>query len=63
MWAADDRLAALREAAAQAQPAGALIASLAAGNADIAELERPQVEARAKLDGAEQEVAAWRRAR
>ena len=63
VWAAEDRLAALREDAAQAQPAGALIASLAAGNADIAELERPQVETSAKLEGAEQEVSAWRRAR
>jgi hypothetical protein len=63
VWAAADRVTALREDAALASPADAIITSLAAGAVDVAELDRPQAETRAKIDNAEQELAAWRRAR
>ena len=43
--------AALREEAAQEKPADAIISSLVAG-VDIAELDRPQAETRAKIEGA-----------
>jgi hypothetical protein len=63
VWAASARLTALREDAAKASPAGAIIASLAAGNTDVLDIDRPQAETRAKIENAEQELAAWRRAR
>ena len=63
VWSASARLMALREEAALASPGGAIISSLAAGNTDVAELDRPQASTRAKIETAEQELAAWRRAR
>ncbi|MGB5083530.1 MAG: hypothetical protein WBO09_02760 [Methylocystis silviterrae] len=63
VWAASDRVTALRENAAQARPADAIVAALAAGNTAIAEIDRPAAETRAKIEGAESELAAWRRAR
>lgn len=63
VWAASARLTALREDAALASPAGAIISSLAAGNTDIATIDRPAAEVSAKIENAESELAAWRRAR
>ena len=63
VWSSEDRLTALREAAANERPADAIVAALAAGQLDVAVLDRPQAESSAKLEGAEQEVSAWRRAR
>jgi hypothetical protein len=62
VWSAADKVAALRESAAQARPADAIVAALAAGAVDVAELDRPQAETRAKIEGAESELSAWRRA-
>jgi len=62
---AKQRLAALREDNAKAGSHVSFISRLASGaDVDVLELDRPAADdCRAKIDAAEQELAAWRRAR
>jgi hypothetical protein len=63
VYGAKQRLAAAREDNANAGYPEAFISRLASGaDVDVLELDRPAAECRAKIEHAEQEVAAWCRA-
>ncbi len=64
VWRASERLDAFRKEAGHIGRSEDFIASLASGVAfDVLEIDRPEADARAKVEAAEQELAAWRRAR